>query len=385
MSETRERSGRGRWIWVVVVAGVVIIGAGAGAWWLVDPLSAATTADRAGAVQATFTLAFGFGGVATLALFARRQWHQERVHEHERQVAADGRYDAEQKRITDQYIQAIEQLGHDSSSVRLGGLYALDRLGRNHPDQRQVVAEVWCAYLRRRFDPYQVLVEPIGDRTSADVVTAAFEEFQVRATTQRLLARHLRPRPNPSTGADEHWQLERIDLTGAALVNPDFRDCVLPLMEARGLQCFRRARFDRARFTAPSFLQEARFHEPASFEDAQFAEIVSFHGAVFAEDVSFRGVEFKGVARFDEVQFDGVTGLQEAMFHQQARFSFLTIGDPAAVDLSGAAAADASFDDPQTVWPPGWEKGTTTGIGCRALCRNDNSPSGNESWPRPTT
>jgi len=370
MSEFRRVHGARAWVRVVIVAVATIVAAGVGAWFLVDPLSAESTPDRASALQATFTLAFGFGGVATLALFARRQWHQERVHEHDRQVAADARHDAEQKRITEQYIKAVEQLGHEKSSVRLGGLYALDRLGRNHPDQRQVVADVWCAYLRQRYTPPKGVLlgldaDDLAGESGAEQETeeqaAAFDEYEVRATAQRLLARHLRdPRrgedrsEKPPAVTEEYWGLHRIDLTRATLVSMDFRDCVFPKLDAGGLRCFRRARFDGAIFTGRTWLQRSKFHGSVSFDGVDFSDIAGFFGATFLERASFRKATFTGAARFEGADFRNVLDLSFAHFRADVNFDDAVWSDGYPTFLEGAYASVPAGAELQRSWPRGW-------------------------------
>jgi len=64
----------------------------------------------------------------------RRQHHQEIA-----TVLTD--LDATERRITELYTKAVEQLGSDKAPVRLGGLYALERLAQDYPrtaaDHRQ--------------------------------------------------------------------------------------------------------------------------------------------------------------------------------------------------------------------------------------------------------
>jgi hypothetical protein len=57
----------------------------------------------------------------------------------------DGGPRGARQRITDLYIKPVEQLGSDKAPVRLGGLYALERLAQGNPDQRQTIVNVPCA------------------------------------------------------------------------------------------------------------------------------------------------------------------------------------------------------------------------------------------------
>ncbi len=56
----------------------------------------------------------------------RRQHHQEIA-----TLLTD--LDATERRITELYTKPVEQLGNDKAPVRLGGLYALERLAQDNP------------------------------------------------------------------------------------------------------------------------------------------------------------------------------------------------------------------------------------------------------------
>jgi hypothetical protein len=50
--------------------------------------------------------------------------------------------------ITDRYTKAVDQLGREHLDVRLGGIYALERIARDSPDDRATIEEVLTAYVR---------------------------------------------------------------------------------------------------------------------------------------------------------------------------------------------------------------------------------------------
>jgi Pentapeptide repeats (8 copies) len=50
--------------------------------------------------------------------------------------------------ITERFTRAIDQLGHARLDVRLGGIYALERIARNSPDDRATIGEVLTAFIR---------------------------------------------------------------------------------------------------------------------------------------------------------------------------------------------------------------------------------------------
>ncbi|WP_460539277.1 pentapeptide repeat-containing protein [Glycomyces halotolerans] len=329
----RRKDRRSYWWIAAIVAVAVAIASGAAAvWTLIDPLATSDSGDRAAAVQATFTVAFGIGGLATLALFTRRQWLQERVHEHTQ-------YDAEQRRITEQYMQAVEQLGHDKAPVRLGGLYALERLGLEHPEQRQVVAEVWCAYLRRQYTPPvrilnstnevdldgQVAEEP--DESAGERAAEASEEYEVRMTAQRLLAEHLRdPRPDEERNGTrpvesrQFWHLDQLNLAGAVLISADFTDCSLPELKAEGAHFHGRTSFVRAHFEGYTAFFKAHFERDAEFVGAHFEGYTGFGKAHFERRAWFAYAHFEGYAEFVGAHFESDAAFGNAHFERDAWF-----------------------------------------------------------------
>ncbi|RRS00427.1 pentapeptide repeat-containing protein [Glycomyces terrestris] len=331
------------WRWVAVGVLLVIAAAVAGTWRLIDPLSLDNDADRISGIQAVFTIGFGLGGLATLALFARRQWLQELEHEHAVQVAADARHDAEQRRITEQYIQAVEQLGHDKAPVRLGGLYGLDRLGRDHPGQREKIAEVWCAYLRRRYSPPTDILTwsdpPAADesdlpepQTPADIEAA--EELEVRLTAQRLLTEHLKdPRPidmrnaAPPDESPDYWHLKEVNLAGATLIDLDFSHCRLPALKISRARIYRHCSFNEAHFDGTAEFIQTRFHGRTRFEQVDFNGSTLFTDARFDDRAEFSEAHFNDFAWFSGARFNSETFFDQASFNHNAMFNGAEFGD----------------------------------------------------------
>jgi hypothetical protein len=54
----------------------------------------------------------------------------------------------EQGQVTDRYTKAVEQLGSDKLDVRIGGLYALERIARDSAKDHPTVMEVLTAFIR---------------------------------------------------------------------------------------------------------------------------------------------------------------------------------------------------------------------------------------------
>lgn len=57
---------------------------------------------------------------------------------------------AREGQITERFTRATDQLGSDTLETRLGGIYALERIARNSPEDHWPVMEILAAYVRRR-------------------------------------------------------------------------------------------------------------------------------------------------------------------------------------------------------------------------------------------
>jgi hypothetical protein len=139
-------------IYLLLAIGVAItVGIG---WVLWDQVAVATlpAADQAQVtievVRTALTAGIGAGGLLALYLSFRRQMVSERDHLLQSEVAANNQLDATEKRVTELYSKAVDQLADNSAAVRFGGLYALERLAQANPEHRQTIVDLICGYLR---------------------------------------------------------------------------------------------------------------------------------------------------------------------------------------------------------------------------------------------
>jgi len=82
---------------------------------------------------------------ATLLIYAAIRQAQTAGSRHEAQTTSDL-----QRRITESFSKAIEQLGSDKLEVRLGGIYALERISQESPRDYWTVMENLTAFVRER-------------------------------------------------------------------------------------------------------------------------------------------------------------------------------------------------------------------------------------------
>jgi uncharacterized protein YjbI with pentapeptide repeats len=320
------------WRWMFAAAAVFVITAvGVIIWLLAIASHAKPGTDQANArldaVRTGLAAAAGAGAAVGLVLAFRRQYHQE--------VATTWTdRDATERRITELYTKAVEQLGSDKAPVRLGGLYALERLAQDNEAHRQTIMDVVCAYLRMPFSPTAPTSKPepeaTEDQGKRDAETDGNsdtwrQERQVRLTAQRILAEHLRDDGPPSP---RFWPSIRLDLVGAVLIDFDLKKGVVAQADFREVTFTGDAHFDNATFTGNAAFDHATFSGHAMFGGATFGGYAEFTGTTFSEDVfgmaTFRGdVIFGGATFSSRAEFGGAT------FDRSAVFGGVTFGGSA--------------------------------------------------------
>lgn len=121
--------------------------------------------------------------------------------------------------ITDRFTRAIEQLGNDNVDIRIGAIYALERIARNSPVDRTAVQFTLAAFVRNH-SPWHV-----GTPGGPVHPTVAVEErpwLQILAPDIQaavgVLARRLpAPRARREFPVDPKLYLSRVDLRGVQL------------------------------------------------------------------------------------------------------------------------------------------------------------------------
>jgi hypothetical protein len=103
------------------------------------------TSDRSAALTARAAIA---AVVATVITFAVATYFTNEANSKERELTVAQQELTRQGQITDRYSTAVDQLGHDQLDVRLGGIYALERILRESETDQPIIAEVLFAFIR---------------------------------------------------------------------------------------------------------------------------------------------------------------------------------------------------------------------------------------------
>jgi hypothetical protein len=128
-----------------------------------------------------------------------------------------------QGQVTDRYTKAIEQLGSDKTDVRIGGIYALERIARDSKRDHPAVMEMLAAFVRVHSRGQLPLPNP----GSADPLELTLPDVQAALTVigRRLPFRDIQGRP---------IDLTRAVLAGANLADADLADAILTSADLTG-------------------------------------------------------------------------------------------------------------------------------------------------------
>lgn len=300
------------------------------------------------------TLLQGLGGLAVLiGVYLTWQQLQHNIRSSREQHALD-----QQGQITERFTRAIDQLGRTEVDVRIGGIYALERIARNSPPDRAAITAVLTAYVRNH-SPW-----PQPGRTWLRAISRGFLERR-KAEPEPLHQTPLRARSadvqaamtvlgrrSPAT-QEERLELSNVDLRVAFLSGTDLSNVHLWWSNLRG------AFLNDARLVGTDFwrsdlgrvelrgadLEGARFIR-ANLEGAQLWE-AKLAGAVLRH-VRLRGAELQHA---DLLEVDlRWADLRDANLEE----AILDGADLEGALLDGASLKGARADH-RTKWPSGFD------------------------------
>lgn len=75
----------------------------------------------------------------------------------------------EQGQVTERYTKAIEQLGSASLDIRIGGIYALERIARDSARDHPTVIEVLVTFFREHLNDEDARIPLTQDNTTPGV------------------------------------------------------------------------------------------------------------------------------------------------------------------------------------------------------------------------
>lgn len=261
-------------------------------------------------VRIGLTVGAGTGGLFALWLATRRQRSAEQTLALQREVSQTTVVDSTERRITEQYNAAVEQLGHEKAAVRLGAIYSLERLAQEHVGHRQTVIDVLCSYLRLPYEPPADREKRAtsGTKLSAEAAEA-FAELEVRYTIQHMFWEHLGD-PEQRHVGEKRWPDIDLDLSRATLIDPILRQLSLRELKCEDMVVHGTADFRGLRVTNISAIT-ARFHGEAIFSDAVFAAGLNLLSCVFEAEVDLSRIAVQTIFILSNCRFSGEVDLSD--------------------------------------------------------------------------
>jgi hypothetical protein len=187
--------------------------------------------------------------------------------------------------ITERFSKAIEQLGDSKLDIRLGGIYALERIARDSKRDHGPVMEVLTAYVRR----YK--------RTSRDRPGRA--PYDVQAVATVVGRRNLKHESDESPSLDirganlSYVQLYKANLDGLFMQEVDLRNAVVSSSTLRGA-FLQDTKLDNAHLLSVDFsnavldgakLAGAYFHDGCVFTGAEYDNKTTWPQGVDPEEL----------------------------------------------------------------------------------------------------
>ena len=214
---------------------------------------------------------------------------------------------AQQGLLNERYQKAAEMLGSEVLSVRMGGIYALQRLAEEHPTQYHVqVIRLLCAFVRNPTKDTGIEFHTEGDEEQDEQTLRADVQDIMQAIGSRNLACISLERGEEFKlylrGADMgHLQVRAARLSGAWLTKANLSGAVLPHADLSS------ARLRQANLSAAQFRH-------ADLSDAKFWGADLSRAILY--DANLSGADLCGVDANSPVYKEPVHGLTQAQLDE---------------------------------------------------------------------
>lgn len=174
---------------------------------------------------------------------------------------------SQEGQITDRFSRAVDQLGSDDLTIRLGGIYSLERIARDSPRDYGPVMEVLTAFVRQE--------SPVAAGAAATPVTAVPR----MAPDVRAVLKVIGRRTPAQVAVELEEGADCLDLTGvsavgANLINANLRNTCWDRSDLRGAQMMGANLVDTT-FSGSDLSQQANLQDATAsgsiFNDANLA------------------------------------------------------------------------------------------------------------------
>jgi uncharacterized protein YjbI with pentapeptide repeats len=135
----------------------------------------------------------------------------------------------ENRLITERFTRSIEQLGNKEETIRIGGIYALERIANDSPRDGWTIMEVLSSFVRGKqsIKGQDSVAKPPAIRTDSQAALTAISRRQIDLETEQqyLDLSFTNLCESNLVGA----QLDRVKLNNCSLIKADLREASLKL------------------------------------------------------------------------------------------------------------------------------------------------------------
>ena len=244
----------------------------------------------------------------------------------------------------ERYTKAIEQLGDEKSSVRMGGVYTLVGLVdewleeesiRKYEDrlkEGQVIINNLCAYIRSPFTlatRYDELSKdsPISDGVYKDNQQEFYTdkaEFKAEADVRLGIIKEIHDRLKGPGGKDPGaWSDFEYDFSGSIFFYPvDLTTSYYKEpVTFRGSTYQGRAYFGGSTYRERANFRNSTYQGQADFSGSTYQDWTSFRNSTYQKGVLFGGSTYQGRADFGGSTYQDSADFSQSTYKKQAEFS----------------------------------------------------------------
>lgn len=304
---------------ILLIIGSIILGL---IWWFLPMLavcqfgSEITLSEMATLEnQYRVTLTQAFGGIAIL-YGVYLSWKRINIAEDDLKATQKSLEISKQGQITERFTRAIDQLGRKELEIRLGGIYALEKIASESEEYYSPVIEILTAYIRKnsgvnpQIKEKSLICEPasIDFQVNENANREATNARKLPLDIQAILTVIGRRQKYFSNGESNRLNLREVCLIGANFKGFHLEGACFRGSDLHGAT-FTDAHLEGANF-AGSNLEWAKFRE-AHLEDATFT-VASLKHAYFRqahlERSKYFGASLEN-ADFTYANLDGASNL----------------------------------------------------------------------------
>lgn len=329
--------------------------------WLTNWRGGSRGAEPLDLIKVSLTTIGGIGAVAYLVIKYRER-------------AASEHGEADNRLLT-----AIQQLGSESPSVRIAGVYALADVADVYQGvYRQRVVNILCGYLRTERGHWELKESVESDAEAEPKRCYVTSDGAVESTILEVFRQHFCKAQKETCEYTEYGDVRQevednllwcdcwMDLHGATLTEiVKFSDMTFDgIVDFYGANFCQIAEFSHTIFASEVKFDDAVFDNKSDFSGAVFHGHPRFQNTRFAGMASFRGTKFKDRVTFKKAIFTIAPSFRYAHFAGITSFQSANVADKTPPNFNGAKFNNfvAKNQDPLTRFPSEFELDNNTGL-----------------------